>query len=80
MTALKTNILLADDHAVVRQGLRLVLESEPDLVVRAEASDGLEAVSLALSHDDLHLALLDISMPRMTGCTPRARSTASAPP
>lgn len=67
MTALKTNILLADDHAVVRQGLRLVLESEPDLVVRAEASDGLEAVSMALAHDDLHLALLDISMPRMTG-------------
>ncbi|HWX43984.1 MAG TPA: response regulator transcription factor [Solirubrobacteraceae bacterium] len=67
MTALKTNILLADDHAVVRQGLRLVLESEPDLVVRAEASDGLEAVRVALTHDDLHLALLDISMPRMTG-------------
>jgi DNA-binding NarL/FixJ family response regulator len=67
MTTLKTNILLADDHAVVRQGLRLVLESEPDLVVLAEASDGLEAVSMALAHHDLHLALLDISMPRMTG-------------
>ncbi|HEY3827851.1 MAG TPA: response regulator transcription factor [Solirubrobacteraceae bacterium] len=67
MTALKTNILLADDHAVVRQGLRLVLESEPDLVVRAEASDGLQAVQLALAHDELDLAILDISMPRMTG-------------
>jgi DNA-binding NarL/FixJ family response regulator len=67
MSTLKTNILLADDHAVVRQGLRLVLESEPDLVVRAEASDGLEAVQLALAHDELDLAILDISMPRMTG-------------
>ena len=67
MTALKTDILLADDHAVVRQGLRLVLESEPDLVVRAEASDGLQAVQLALAEDELDLAILDISMPRMTG-------------
>jgi DNA-binding NarL/FixJ family response regulator len=67
MTTLKTNILLADDHAVVRQGLRLVLESEPDLVVRAEASDGLEAVQMALAHHELDLAILDISMPRMTG-------------
>jgi DNA-binding NarL/FixJ family response regulator len=67
VSALKTNILLADDHAVVRQGLRLVLESEPDLVVRAEAGDGLEAVRMALANDELDLAILDISMPRMTG-------------
>jgi DNA-binding NarL/FixJ family response regulator len=67
VSALKTNILLADDHAVVRQGLRLVLESEPDLVVRAEAGDGLEAVQMALADDELDLAILDISMPRMTG-------------
>jgi DNA-binding NarL/FixJ family response regulator len=67
VSELKTSILLADDHAVVRQGLRLVLESEPDLVVRAEASDGLEAVQMALADDELDLAILDISMPRMTG-------------
>jgi DNA-binding NarL/FixJ family response regulator len=67
MAALKIRILLADDHAVVRQGLRLVLESEPDLVVSAEASDGWEAVRMALAHDELDLAILDISMPRMTG-------------
>jgi DNA-binding NarL/FixJ family response regulator len=64
---LKTHILLADDHAIVRQGLRMVLESEPDLVVCAEASDGLEAVRMVLDHDELDLAILDISMPRMTG-------------
>ncbi len=67
MTALKTNILLADDHAVVRQGLRLVLENEPDLAVCAEAGDGIEAIQMALLHHELDLAILDISMPRMTG-------------
>ena len=59
-------VLLADDHAVVRRGLRLVLESEPDLRVVAEAGDGAEAVQLALQ-PDVDLAVLDVSMPRMTG-------------
>jgi DNA-binding NarL/FixJ family response regulator len=61
-----TRILLADDHAVVRRGLRLVLESEPDLRVVAEAGDGAEAVQLGL-REDVELAVLDVSMPRMTG-------------
>jgi DNA-binding NarL/FixJ family response regulator len=59
-------ILIADDHAVVRRGLRAVLEAEPDLRVVAEAEDGGEAVRRALE-DDVHLAILDVSMPRMTG-------------
>jgi DNA-binding NarL/FixJ family response regulator len=63
---LKTRILLADDHAVVRRGLRLVLDSEPDLEVVAEAGDGAEAVERAV-RDDVHLAVLDVTMPRMTG-------------
>ena len=46
-TPLKTRILLADDHAVVRRGLRLVLDAEPDLEVVAEAGDGAEAVERA---------------------------------
>jgi DNA-binding NarL/FixJ family response regulator len=66
MTPLKTRILLADDHAVVRRGLRLVLDAEPDLEVVAEAGDGEEAVRRALG-TDIDLAVLDISMPRMTG-------------
>ena len=66
MTADTIRVLLADDHAVVRRGLRLVLESEPDLVVVAEAGDGAEAVRLALD-PDVDLAVLDVSMPRMTG-------------
>jgi DNA-binding NarL/FixJ family response regulator len=63
---LVTRILLADDHAVVRRGLKLVLDAEPDLEVVAEAGDGLEALELAL-RIDLDLAVLDVSMPRMTG-------------
>jgi DNA-binding NarL/FixJ family response regulator len=64
---LKTRILLADDHALVRHGLRMVLNAAPDLEVAAEAGDGAEAVELALGADELHLAVLDIVMPRMTG-------------
>jgi DNA-binding NarL/FixJ family response regulator len=63
---LTTRILLADDHTVVRSGLRLVLDAEPDLQVVAEVGDGAEAVRRALA-DDVDLAILDITMPRMTG-------------
>jgi len=63
---LTTRILLADDHTVVRRGLRLVLDGEPDLEVVAEAGDGAEAVKRALG-DDVDLAILDITMPRMNG-------------
>jgi DNA-binding NarL/FixJ family response regulator len=63
---LKTHILLADDHEVVRDGLRMVLNSAPDLQVVAEAGDGAEAVRLGLS-EEVDLAVLDVSMPRMTG-------------
>jgi DNA-binding NarL/FixJ family response regulator len=66
MTPLKTRILLADDHEMVRNGLRMVLDAQPDLEVVAEAGDGAEAFSTAVE-EDIDLAILDISMPRMTG-------------
>jgi len=66
VTPLRTRILLADDHAVVRRGLRLVLDAEPDLQVVAEAADGLEALALAL-RADVQLAVLDVAMPGLTG-------------
>ena len=66
MTPLRTRILLADDHAVVRRGLRLVLDAEPDLQVVAEAADGLEALALVL-REDVQLAVLDVAMPGLTG-------------
>src|SRR5690606_31165243 len=61
-----TRILLADDHALVRRGLRLILDAEADLTVVAEAADGAEAVAAA-REDEVDLAILDIAMPRMTG-------------
>jgi DNA-binding NarL/FixJ family response regulator len=63
---MSSRVLLADDHAVVRRGLRLVLEAEGDLEVVAEAGDGAEAVELACG-EDVDLAVLDVSMPQMTG-------------
>jgi DNA-binding NarL/FixJ family response regulator len=66
VTPLKTRILLADDHALVRRGLRLVLEGEADMEVVGEAGDGAAAIQLALE-TPADLAILDISMPRMTG-------------
>jgi DNA-binding NarL/FixJ family response regulator len=63
---LKTRILLADDHALVRRGLRMVLDSEPDLDVVADVGDGAQAVERALQ-PDVDLAILDVTMPRMTG-------------
>ncbi|WP_328299211.1 response regulator transcription factor [Streptomyces sp. NBC_00435] len=59
-------ILLADDHTLVRRGVRLILDAEPDLTVVAEAADGAEAVAQARSLD-IDLAVLDIAMPRQTG-------------
>ena len=66
MVPLKARVLLADDHAVVRRGLRLVLDAEPDLEVVAEAGNGREAVDVAL-RERVDLAVLDVSMPRLTG-------------
>ena len=59
-------ILVADDHALVRSGLRLILDAEPDLQVVAEADNGYEAIE-AVTSTPVDLAILDIAMPRMTG-------------
>jgi len=66
MIPLTTRILLADDHALVRHGLRMVLEAQPDMHVVAEVGDGAQAVQRGLE-DDVDLAVIDITMPRMTG-------------
>ena len=59
-------ILLADYHALVRQGVRLILDAQPDLQVVAEAGDGAEAVEI-VRRQEVDLAVLDVAMPRMTG-------------
>ncbi|WP_425307616.1 response regulator transcription factor [Ammonicoccus fulvus] len=59
-------VLLADDHTLVRQGVRLMLDRAPDLTVVAEAAEGQEALRL-IRAGGIDLAVLDVSMPRMTG-------------
>jgi DNA-binding NarL/FixJ family response regulator len=66
LSAKPIRILLAEDHALVRQGVRLILDAEPGLDVVAEAGDGAEAVALARQVEP-DLAVLDVAMPRMTG-------------
>jgi DNA-binding NarL/FixJ family response regulator len=65
-TPLKIRVLLADDHEVVRSGLRMVLEAQSDIEVVAEAGDGAQALEEALAQE-IDLTVLDVSMPRMTG-------------
>ena len=64
MTAIR--VLLADDQAVVRRGLRTILEAEPDIEIVGEAADGVEAVALA-HRRAADIVLMDIRMPRMDG-------------
>jgi len=62
----KIKILIADDHAVVREGTRQILEQETDMTVVAEAGDGEEAVRLAGSFKP-DVAIIDIAMPKLDG-------------
>ena len=65
-------ILVADDHALVREGIRLVLDAEPEFEVVAEAANGRQAVELALVHRP-DVVVLDITMPEETGLAAAAR-------
>jgi DNA-binding NarL/FixJ family response regulator len=75
---LVTRILVADDHALVRSGLRKVLDAQPDLRVVGEAQDGAEAVERSLA-EDVDLAILDVSMPRLTGIQAAAQPHRAQP-
>ncbi len=59
-------ILIADDHGIVRSGLKMLLEKQPDVRVIAEASDGVEACAMAIAERP-DLAILDVKMPGMSG-------------
>jgi len=65
-TPLRTRTLIADDHPIVRRGLRAVLEREPDFEVVEEAADGAAAVERAVE-TEADLVIMDVSMPRLTG-------------
>jgi DNA-binding NarL/FixJ family response regulator len=77
-TPLVTRILIADDHSIVRSGLRKVLDAKPDMEVVAEADNGADAVEQALA-EDVHVAILDVSMPRKTGIQATAELHARKP-
>ena len=66
-------VLLADDHGIVRRGLRSLLETEPGLAVVAEAVDGLEALRLCAEHQPDCL-ILDVAMPKLNGIEVAARA------
>jgi DNA-binding NarL/FixJ family response regulator len=59
-------VLIADDHGIVRSGVKLLLDRQPDIEVVAEAEDGVEAVEKTIEHRP-DVVVLDVSMPRMTG-------------
>ncbi len=71
-------LLIADDHGIVRGGLKLLLDRQPDMQVVAEASDGVEAVELALRVRP-DICVLDVAMPRMTGLQATVEIRAHAP-
>ena len=71
-------ILIADDHGIVRGGLRLLLERQPDMEVVGEAQDGVEALEMALAQRP-DVCVLDVAMPRMTGLQAAREIRAHAP-
>ncbi len=71
-------ILIADDHGIVRSGLRVLLEQQDDIVVIAEASDGASARDLAI-RERPDLAILDVKMPKLTGLQATREIRAQAP-
>jgi DNA-binding NarL/FixJ family response regulator len=73
-----TTVLLVDDHRLVRAGLRMLLESTPDLQVIAEAANGLDAIRLAAVHDP-DLVLMDLRMPGLDGVEATKQITAAHP-
>lgn len=74
----RIRILLADDHTVMRRGLRLLLESQPEFTVVAEAADGREAVQQAEASRP-EVAVLDIAMPNLSGIEAAQRIAAQMP-
>ncbi len=72
-TPLKTRLVIADDHAIVRRGLQSLFDPQPDFELVGLAEDGAEAVQRVLE-SGADLAVLDISMPRKNGLAARVRS------
>lgn len=74
----RIRILLVDDHAIVRQGFKLILSQQPDMEVVGEAGDGVEAVERTLELKP-NLVIMDIAMPRVNGVEATRRITENSP-
>ncbi len=74
----RTRVLLADDHAIVRSGLRLLLEREPDLIVAGEAADGREAIEW-LARERADVVVMDVGMPGLNGVEAAGQVTRKYP-
>jgi two-component system response regulator NreC len=74
----KIRILLADDHAMVRQGFRMILAAQPDMEIVAEAGNGREAVELATGLQP-DVVVMDVAMPELNGIEATRRITDSSP-
>lgn len=75
---MKLRILLADDHAVLRSGLKMMINAQWDMQVVAEASDGAEAVALA-KREKPHVVVMDLGMAGLSGTTATAQIVRAAP-
>ena len=75
---MKLHLILADDHALVRAGLRMLVEAMPDVVVLGEAADGYEAIALVEKHHP-QMVLMDIAMPGLNGLEATQRITKQWP-
>lgn len=75
---MKLHLILADDHALVRAGLRMLVEAMPDVAVLGEAADGYEAIALVEKHHP-HMVLMDIAMPGLNGLEATQRITKQWP-
>lgn len=75
---MKTYVVLVDDHALVRAGLRMLIEALPDMAVLGEGADGYQAIALVEQHQP-HLVLMDIAMPGLNGLEATARITKQWP-
>ena len=75
---MQLNVMIADDHQIVRQGLRALLEREPDLRIAAEVNNGREALAAAESQP-IDLAIMDVSMPGLNGIEATRKLLATTP-
>ncbi len=74
----QVRVLLADDHKIMRQGLVMLLQEEPDILIVGEAADGQQAIELARAHEP-DVVVMDVTMPVLNGIEATRQLTAEMP-